>query len=549
MFSTDDMPDLSQLPPEFQALFAAERQARIKAEAERDRLTVTAAEVIDLQAKNSWLENHVARLEHLLKESNQAQYGRRSEKLSPDERQLALEDLGIAIAESEAALEDAQNADGQQKSKPRDHKKPKRNRGNLPAHLPRIEQFIEPEITTCACGCDDLVKIGEDRSERLDVIPAQFRVLVTIRPKYACKSCHEGVHQAPAPARLIEGGIPTEALVAHILVSKFQDHLPLYRQADIYTRSGIELDRSTLSDWVGKAAFHLEPIADRLAEHLKSSGKLFMDETRAPVLDPGRGRTKTGYFWALARDDRRWSGSDPPGIVFTYAPGRGGGHAEQMLQGFNGILQVDGYKAYNRLVEPKRQGGKPLTLALCWAHARRQLRTVFDHNASPIAKEGLEQIAALYKIEDTIRGLGPEARKAIRQQHSKPLIDAFGKWLEAQISRVSRKARLGEKLAYIHRHWQGLCVFLDDGRVEMDSNAVENGIRKIVLTRKNALFAGHDEGGRAWGIIASLIGTANLNGVEPTSYLSQTLKAIANGHPQSRIDELLPWNFAPTSSP
>ena len=453
MFSADDIPDLSQLPPEFQALFAAqaaaleaERQARVaRLKSERDRLTVTAAEVIDLQAKNSWLEKHVARLEHLLKESNQAQYGKRSEKLSPDERQLALEDLGIAIAESEAALEDAQNADGQQKSKPRDHKQPKRNRGNLPAHLPRIEQFIEPEITTCACGCDDLVKIGEDRSERLDVIPAQFRVLVTIRPKYACKSCHEGVHQAPAPARLIEGGIPTEALSRPYPGQQIPGPSSACTGRPISTPDpALNSIAPHSSDWVGKAAFHLEPIADRLAEHLKSSGKLFMDETRAPVLDPGRGKTKTGYFWALARDDRRWSGADPPGIVFAYAPSREGEHAESLLYGFDGILQVDGYKAYNRLTESKRQGGKPLTLALCWAHARRQLRTVFDHNASPIAKQGLEQIAALYKIEDTIRGLGPDARKAIRQQHSKPLIDAFGKWLEAQIAKVSRKARLGK---------------------------------------------------------------------------------------------------------
>lgn len=364
-------------------VFMAERQARKAAEAERDRLTVTAAEAVHLQARNIRLEEHVARLEHLLKEARQAQFGKRSEKLGADERQLVLEDIETAVAESEAVLEEAQDAAGELAGLPRRKRKTaNRNRGHLPPHLPRIEQVIEPEITPCPCGCGELVKIGEDRSERLDVIPAQFRVLVTIRPKYACKSCHEGVHQAPAPARLIEGGLPTEALIAHVLASKFADYLPLYRQAGIYARSGIELDRSTLAAWVGKAAFHLSPITDRLAEHLKRSGKLFMDETRAPVLDPGRGETKKGFLWALARDDRRWGGSDPLGVVYGYAPNRHGHHAETMLKGFDGILQVDAYPGYNRLIETKRQGGKPLKLAFCWAHVRRKLREVYDRSSA-----------------------------------------------------------------------------------------------------------------------------------------------------------------------
>jgi transposase len=226
-------------------------------------------------------------------------------------------------------------------------------------------------------------RVGEDRTERLDIVPAQLRVIVTIRPKYACRACTDGVTQMPAPAHLIEGALPTEALIAHVLVGKYADHLPLYRQAQILARSGIDLHRSTLADWVGKAAFHLTPVVDRLAEELKLSTKLFMDETTAPVLDPGRGRTKTGYLWALARDDRRWGGADPSGGVFHYAGGRSGVHAETFLTGFNGILQIDGYAGYNRLTRPTRKGGAPIAVAQCWAHARRARSSTATAPRSP----------------------------------------------------------------------------------------------------------------------------------------------------------------------
>jgi transposase len=272
-----------------------------------------------------------------------------------------------------------------------------------------------------------------------------------------------------------------------------------------------------------------------------------MDETTAPVLDPGRGKTKTGYLWALARDDRGWGGEDPPGVVFTYAPNRAGKNAEQILQGFDGTLQLDGYTGYDRLTRPSRTGGAPIKVAHCWAHARRKLKEIFDQDGSQIAAEGLRQIAEFYRIEAEIRGMGPGQRLSARQTRTAPLVVAFGEWLQAQRLRISAKSRLGEKLTYIHRQWDGLQTFLSDGRVEIDSNAVENLIRPIALTRKNALFAGHDEGARAWGRIASLIATAKVNNVEPFAYLKATLEAIAAGHPTSRIDELLPWNFKPTS--
>jgi transposase len=391
-------------------------------------------------------------------------------------------------------------------------------------------------------------KIGEDRTERLDIIPAQLQVIVTIRPKYACRSCTDGVTQAPTPPWLIEGALPTEGAIAHVLVAKYADHCPLYRQSQILARSGLDIHRSTLAGWVGKAAFHLSPIVDRLAAHLKTSTKLFMDETTAPVLDPGRGKAKTGYLWALARDDRSWGGDDPPGVVFTYAPGRAGTHAETILSGFDGILQLDGYQGYNRLTRPSRKGGEPIRVANCWAHARRKLKEVFDRDGSPIAAEGLRRIAELYRIEAEIRGINPGQRLSARKIRTAPLVAEFANWLAEQRSRISAKSRLGEKLGYIARHWDGLQTFLTDGRVEIDSNKIENLIRPIALNRKNALFAGHDEGGRAWGIIASLIETAKINGVEPFAYIKATLQAIARGHPNDQLDELLPWNFEQPST-
>jgi transposase len=514
--------DLSILPPDYRAAFEA--------------LQATAARVSELEEINK-------RLEHLVAELNHVVHGRRSEKLCEDERQLAFEDLQIAVSETEEQKQDQSPSAATPKRK----RVAKRNRGNLPEHLPRIERIIEPDSLICPCGCGQMHKIGEDRTDRLDIVPAQLRVIVTVRPKYACRVCTDGVTQALAPAALIEGGLPTEGAIAHILVSKYADHLPLYRQSQILGRSGVNIHRGTLADWVGVAAFHLRPVVDRLAEHLKASTKLFMDETTAPVLDPGRGRTKTGYLWALARDDRGWSGIDPPGVVFFYAPDRAGQNAEKILQGFDGILQLDGYQGYNRLTRPSRKGGEPIRVAHCWAHARRKLKEVFDRDGSEIAAEGLRRVAEFYAVEAEIRGASSGQRLCARQARTAPLVSAFGEWLQKQRSRVSAKSRLGEKLAYIHRHWEGLQTFLTDGRVEIDSNNVENMIRPIALNRKNALFAGHDEGGKAWGRIASLIETAKINGVEPFAYLKATLEAIATGHPQNRIDDLLPWNFKPSS--
>lgn len=492
----------------------------------------------DVDALKAIIAGHnerIVQLEALVKAFKQALFGRKSEKIDQDQFELALEDIETAT-EAVNARQDTDEAAPAAKTK----KTRAANRGSLPKHLPRIENIIEPEDKHCTCG-GRLHVIGEDVSERLDVIPAQFQVIVTRRPKYACRSCQDGITQMPAPPHLVPAGLPTENLIAHVLVSKYADHLPLYRQAQIYARQGIDLDRSTLASWVGKAAFELTPVFECLLKALKTSTKLYMDETRAPVLDPGRCKTKTGYFWALARDDRPWDGKDPPGVAFTYAPGRSGQYADDILQGFEGILQVDGYAGYNRLLN---RSNKQVQLAYCWAHARRKLYEVAKNSTAPIAQEGLKRIAELYQIEADIRGQSPEIRLAARQQQTKPKLVEFETWLRQTRAHVSAKSPLGAALKYIARYWDGLILFANDGRVEIDNNAVERTIRPIALNRKNALFAGHDAGAKNWGMIASLIETCKLNNINPHNYLASTLTAIVNGHKQSNIDELLPWNYA-----
>ncbi len=500
-----------------------------------------------LEAANAEIAEQLRRLEHLNDELRKALFGKKSEKLGEDERQLSFDDLGTAVAEAGGDPQADGDGRGEEPETGRRRRRSSRPGPRFPARLERRAEVIEPESTVCPCGCGEMTKIGEDRGERLDIVPARFLVIETVRPRYACNRCKGGgVVQAPAPASLIEGGLPTEGLLAHVLISKYGDHLPLYRQSQIYARFGVELHRATLADWVGKASFHLRPVVDSLAAELKTSGKLGVDETTVRVLDPGRGRTKTGYMWTMVRDERPWCGADPPGGVYRYAPGRGGKHGETLLERFSGTAQIDGYSGYNRLRRPDRPDGS-LTLAACWAHARRGLKDVFDSSGSAIAKAGLERVARLYEIEKKIRGEPPATRQAVRWTESAPIVNAFGVWLDEQRSRVSPRSRLGEKLTYIANRWNGLLVFLHDGRVEIDSNFVENRIRPLKLTAKNALFAGHDEGAAAWGRIASLIETCKMNGVEPHAWLKSTLEKIAAGHPQSKIHQLLPWNFEPAA--
>jgi transposase len=479
-------------------------------------------------------EAEIERLRQIIKELQRHRFGRRAESLPEDQLLLGLEEAEQVEAAAHAGEDAADAALREERARKR-----RSNRGSLPAHLLRVEQLVDVDDRTCP-GCrGGLHLIGEDVSERLDVVPARFRVVVTRRPKYACRAC-EAVVQAPAPARLVEGGIPTEATVAHVLVSKYADHLPLYRQAAIYARQGVVLDRATLADWVGKAAFLLRPVHERLFERLKGAERLFADETTAPVLDPGRGQTKTGQLFAYARDDRPWGGADPPGVAYLYAPNRKAEHPVRHLAGFVGVLQVDGYAGYKVLA-----ARNAVSLAFCWSHVRRRFYELARAGPAPIATEVLARITELYRVEGEVRGRPPDERRAVRQARSRPVVEALEPWLEAKLALMGQKSKLAEAIRYALSRWAGLSRFLDDGRIEIDNNVVERSIRPLALTRKNALFAGSDGGAEHWAVVASLVETAKLNGVDPQAYLADVITRIVAGHPQSGLDELLPWAYAP----
>jgi len=487
---------------------------------------------LNLVAERARLIAQNDRLRHLLRKAQHARFGKKSEqlgKLPVDQLNLTLEDLEQAAAKDEAVAE--------KKTKtPRAKRQP--NRGALPAHLPRIHETITPHDTSCPCCKAPMHMIGETTAQRLDVIPAQFRVIVTHRPKFACRTCAGTLVEAPAPEHLIRSGIPTEAMVAYVLVAKYGWHLPLYRQARMLLAQGLKLDRSTLAFWVGYAAAELLPLYERLRTLLLASPKLAVDETPVPVLDPGRGRTKTGYFWTMARDDRPWCGSDPPAVVYTYAPGRGGEYGRRLLETYRGIVQCDGYAAYKSL-SPNR-----IVLAFCWAHLRRRFFDIAKDGNAPIASEALTRIAALYAIEAEIRGMPAEERRAVRNERSAPLVHALRAWLETQLSRVSTKSTIAQAIRYGLNHWGGLIGFLDDGRIELDTNIVERSMKPQALTRKNALFAGHDDGAESWAILASLIETAKLHELDPQAYLADVLSKLVNLWPNDRLDELMPWAWA-----
>jgi transposase len=520
---------ISNLPTDADAL----RALVLSMMAERDAL---ATERDALLAQNE-------RLHHLLLKLNRLQFGRKSERLPEDQLQLGLEDLEQAVAKGTAEAEKRNPELREQRAAKR-----RASRGALPAHLPRVEITLLPEDTACPCCRGVMAVIGEDTSERLDVVPAQYRVIVTHRPKLACRACEGSIVQSPAPPRLIEGGIPTEALVAHVAVARYADHQPLYRQAQMMARQGVLLDRSTLAHWVGYAAAEVTPVVARLRDMVLASARVFADETVVPVLDPGRGRTKQGYFWAIARDDRPWGGTDPPAVVYSYAPGRGREHADWLLGGYRGILQCDGYAAYKQLVDPKRDDGS-VTLVFCWAHVRRGFYDLAKTGTAPIATEALERIAALYRIEAQIRGKNAGHRLAVRQAESRPLVAELRAWFEVQVGKLPARSPTAEAIRYPLNHWNGLERFLEDGRIELDTNCVERAMRAIALSRKNSLFAGSDEGGENWAGLASLIETCKLNGVNPQAYFTDLLTHLVNGWPQARIDELMPWHWAPAKTP
>jgi transposase len=514
------------------------------AELER-RIAVAETENRGLQARIAGLEEANARLERMLAQARHETFGAKSERLSPDQRNLPFEDIELAEGMLAAAGDAVDKALGKP---PRKTAPSRRNKGNLPAHLERVEQVIEPESTLCPCGCGEMAKVGEDRTERLDVVPAQFRVLVTVRPKYVCRRCAGKSHaQAPAPEFLVPRGLGTDRFVVHSVVTKFGDHCPFYRQAEIWRRQGLDIDRTMLANWAGRAAFMLSPIIDAMIAELKKSDRLFADETTVPVLAPGTRKTRKDYLWAIVRDQRGWGGADPPIVVFQHSRSRSAETARTIFKDFRGgILTVDGYTGYDALANP-RHTNTPWSISYCWVHWRRRFVEFSRTGQSPLCEEMTERIAQLYRIETEIRGRNPETRVAVRQKLSKPIVDALRPWLEAQLEFLPTSSDLARHIRYGLKRWDGLSKYLADGRLEMDTNAVENAIRPIPLTRKNALFAGSDDGAVTWARMASLIGTCKLNGVNPQAYLEHALDRILNQHRQGDIEQLMPWNFTSRS--
>jgi len=480
-------------------------------------------------------ESEIEHLKLLIAKLRRMQFGRKSEKL---ERQIAqlelkLEELETAKASPASEAVAKSSAEAARLVKPA--------RQPLPEHLPREVKTYAPQEQVCACG-GRLRPLGQDVSEVLEWVPGSFKVMRYVRPKLSCASC-ERIVQVPAPSRPIERGLAGPGLLAHVLVAKYCDHQPLYRQAEMYAREGVELERSTLAGWVGGCSRLLEPLVEALHRHVMSAGKLHADDTPVPVLAPGNGKTKLGRLWTYVRDDRPASDSTPPAVWFAYSPDRRGEHPRQHLRRFSGSLQADAYAGFHHLYE----GGR-IQEAACWAHVRRKFYDLEVAHSSPLATAALKRIAELYAIESDIRGRPPEERLLVRTARARPLLDSLHQWFQATLAMVSKKSEIAAAIRYALGRWRALLRYCEDGRIEIDNNSAERALRAVALGRKNYLFAGSDSGGERAAAIYSLTGTAKLNGLDPEAYLREVLQRIAD-HPINRIEELLPWNLVASVPP
>jgi transposase len=490
-----------------------------------DALQAREAQLQAGQQELVYLRTWIERLKLELARLRRMQFGRSSEQLC-----ARIEQLELIVEEFEASA--AQQAPAAV-SPPTPTRKPVRK--PLPEHLPRETVIHAPDATCPDCGTT-MQRLGEDVSEMLEYVPARFKVIRQVRPKLSCGCCQRIV-QLPAPIRPIDRGLPGPGLLAHVAVSKFADSLPLYRQVQIYAREGVELERSTLADWLGGVARLTQPLVDALGRYVLSANKLHADDTPVPVLEPGRGVTKTGRLWTYVRDDRPAGSAAAPAVWFQYSPDRKGERPLAHLQDFTGVLQADGYAGFNGIYE---RGG--VVEAACWAHVRRKFYDIHLAHASPIAAEALTRIGALYAIEADLRGRPPDQRKAARQARAGPLLEGVHEWLQTTLTTVSKKSELAVAIRYALARWTALTRYRDDGGIEIDNNAAERSLRAVALGRKNYLFAGSDAGGDRAAAFYSLIGTAKLNGLDPEAYLRTVLERIAE-HPIKRIDELLPWNL------
>ena len=511
------LPDLNVLPAEvLRALILAQHQ-----------------ELITKDEQLLSREREIEHLKLLLVKLHRMQFGRKSEKL-----QRQIEQLELRLEELESNRSEKESTPSEPASVPASStaSAAKPTRRALPDHLPRRTRRHEPKETACPQCQGELRKLGEDVSEVLEYVPASFVVIRHVRTKLSCTKC-DCIVQAEAPSRPIERGLAGPGLLAHVLVSKYCDHQPLYRQSEIYARQGVELERSTLADWVGGSSRLLGPLVEALRRYVMTAGKLHADDTPVPVLAPGQGKTKTGRLWTYVRDDRPAGNDAAPAVWFAYSPDRKGEHPERHLEKFRGTLQADAYAGFNQLYDDGR-----VVQAACWAHVRRHFYDLEQAHSSPVAGEALQRIGALYGIEEQIRGKPPDQRRAVRQSQSKPLLDALRQWFEATLTKLSRKSETTAAIRYALSRWDALLRFVDDGCIEMDNNAAERSLRGVALGRKNYLFAGSDAGGERAAAIYSLIGSAKLNGLDPEAYLRDVLTRIAD-HPISRIEQLLPWNI------
>jgi transposase len=531
--NTDD-----SLPPDLasaHALIVAQRLA----------LSAAQAACLEAQAKARNAEAEVRARELLIEQMKftiaklrHEQFGQSAERSAVLEQlELELADMEEDAAQAEAAAQMAAAAAARQKITVQAFERRKPARRPLPEHLPR-ERIVYPSPAGCPCCGGTLRKLGEDVTETLELIPRQWKVIQHVREKFSCRSC-EAITQPPAPSHPIARGRAGPGLLAHILFAKYGLHLPLNRQSAVYAREGIELDVSTLADWVGAAAATLMPLVEVIRSHVFAAERIHADDTTVPVL--AKGKTRTGRLWTYVRDDRPFGGRDPPAAAFFYSTDRSGAHPEGHLASYCGLMQADAYAGFNRLYAPSRQPG-PIIEAACWAHARRKFVDLARLQKAPIAIEASKRIDVLFAIEREINGLSPSARLAVRAERSHPLVDELATWLRAQRAKLSSKNEIAKAIDYSRKRWGALTRFLDDGRLCISNNAAERALRGIAVGRHNWTFAGSDEGGRRAAAIYTLIETAKLNDVDPQAWLADVLACLQD-HPAKRIADLLPWNW------
>jgi transposase len=529
LLDRDELVALVHAHQEELASLAADRDEQIRRlEAEVDSHRQTLSQQVDeLSSRSERIEHMklmIEKLRHMI-------FGTRSEKIVFKLEQLVfqLEEQETTQAEAEAAAERVSPAKG---SKVGSGRKP------LPAHLQREVVTHVHEGDCCAdCG-SQLRKFGEDISEQLEYIPDSFKVIRHVRPKFSCSGC-DRVVEAAASSRPIERGLAGPGLLAHVLISKYSDHLPLYRQSEIYARQGVEISRSTLAGWVGAASDLIDPLVSAIQKHVLSGRKVHADDTPIPVLAPGSGKTKTGRLWTYVRDDRPGGEDTSPAVWFAYSEDRRGEHPRKHLENFKGALQADAYAGFHHLY------GNDIYEAACWAHARRKFHEIHVVHASPTTTEALGRIGALYAIEEEIRGKPVDLRLSVRQLRARPLLDGLRDWMEKARKSMSAKSETAGAIRYALSRWRALTRYTEDGLLEIDNSAAERALRAVALGRKNFLFAGSDCGGQRAANMYSLIGSAKLNGLDPELYLRTVLARIAD-HPISKIEDLLPWNLAPS---